>query len=403
MRGLRAVVLLAALLAAPGAAGAEPRAAVVNVTGAEGALVAARLRRILQEQQRLSPQPEEVTAALEGQPPPDPDFTEVRRALAEFRYQDAERELSAMIDGLLEHTSAQIARPLAAIFGWRGLLAAVDDRARPQEQRKNARQFFAAALALDDSLTIDPAMTSPRVRLLVEEARRQRPDEGELLLTVTLARGKRVVAEDREGDAGRSGEPSGELAAELSAELSIDGKPSATFGASIPISVGWHLLRVTAPRRAPVYRVIEVGKGAPTRVQIELGPEGKSDKVLRLVGETASVPEGRPRLAAAARLGEALGSPRLLVLESIESQRAKIRLYDVAERRISQQFSFSQADSTSTVSAAIGRAFEMSGSEGPPPRWYQRWQVWAGVGAVVAVGVATAVVVTSLQEPRVQL
>lgn len=394
MRGVRSMVLLAALLAAPGAAGAEPRAAVVNVTGAEGALVAARLRRILQEQQRLSPQPEEVTAALEGQPPPDPDFAEVRRALAEFRYQDAERELSAMIDGLLEHTNAQIARPLAAIFGWRGLLAAVDDRARPQEQRKNARQFFAAALALDDSLTIDPAMTSPRVRLLVEEARRQRPDEGELLLTVTLARSdKRVVAEDREGDAGRSGE--------LSAELSIDGKPSATFGASIPISVGWHLLRVTAPRRAPVYRVIEVGKGAPTRVQIELGPEGKSDQVLRLVGETASVPEGRPRLAAAARLGEALGSPRLLVLESFESQRAKIRLYDVAERRISQQFSFSQADSTSTVSAAIGRAFEMSGSEGPPPRWYQRWQVWAGVGAVVAVGVATAVIVSSLQEDRV--
>lgn len=393
------VAILVTLLAvwSPVAARAESRAAVVNVTGADGALVAARLRRILQEQRRLSPQPQDVTAALEGQPAPDPDFAEVRRALAEFRYQDAERELSAMVDELLGHSSAPISRPLAAVFGWRGLLAAVDDRAKPQEQRRNAKQFFAAALTLDDTLTIDPAMTSPRVRLLVEEARRLRPELGELLLTVTLARGgKRAVAD---GAPPAAEEPA---ASELNAELSIDGKPSAPFGTSIPIDVGWHLLRVTAPKRAPVYRVIEVSKGAPTRVQIELAPEGKSDKVLRLVGETASVPEGRTRLAAAARLGEALGSSRLLVLESFESQRAKIRLYDVAERRVSQQFSFSQADSTSAVSAAVGRAFEMSGSEGPPPRWYQRWQVWAGVGAVVAAGVATAVVVSSLQEPRIQ-
>lgn len=395
---MRVVVLAAALLACAQVARADSRAAVVNVTGADGALVAARLRRILQEQQRLSPQPEAVTAALEGQPPPDPDFAEVRRALAEFRYQDAERELSTMVDDLLAHSSAPIAQPLAAVFGWRGLLAAVDDRAKPQEQRKNAKQFFAAALALDESLTIDPAMTSPRVRLLLEEARRQRPDLGELLLTVTMARGaKRTVSEDEPAASDKPAAPPADAA-----ELSIDGKPSAPFGASIPIAVGWHLLRVTAPERAPVYRVIEVSKGAPTRVQIELGPEGKSDKVLRLVGDTASVPEGRARLGAAARLGQVLGSSRLLVLESFESQRAKIRLYDVSEKRISQQFSFSQADSTSAVSAAVGRAFEMSGSEGPPPRWYQRWQVWAGVGAVVAAGVATAVIVSSLQEPRIQ-
>ncbi len=395
---MRAVVLAGLLVAWAQVARADSRAAVVNVTGVDGATVAARLRQILQEQRRLSPQPEDVTAALEGQQLPDPDFAEVRRALAEFRYQDAERELASMVDALLAHSSSPIATPLASVFGWRGLLAAVDDRAKPQEQRKNAKQFFAAALALDEALTIDPAMTSPRVRLLVEEARRQRPDMGELVLTVTLARGsKRRVADEETAPSGSAADS----ASATTVELSVDGKPSAPFGSSIPVTVGWHLLRVTAPERAPAYRVIEVSKGAPTRVQIELGPEAKSDKVLRLVGETASVPEGRPRLSAAARLGEALGSSRLLVLESFESQRAKIRLYDVSERRISQQFSFSQSDSTAAVSAAVGRAFEMSGSDGPPPRWYQRWQVWAGAGAVVAAGIATAVIVSSLQEDRV--
>lgn len=400
---MRAVVLAGLLVAWAQTAQAETRAAVVNVTGVDGAMVAARLRQILQDQRRLSPQPEDVTAALEGQQPPDPDFAEVRRALAEFRYQDAERELASMVDALLAHSSSPIAKPLASVFGWRGLLAAVDDRAKPQEQRKNAKQFFAAALALDEELTIDPAMTSPRVRLLVEEARRQRPDMGELVLTVTMARGsKRLISDDESAPSGSAAEASSGSAVDASVELSVDGKPSAPFGASIPISAGWHLLRVSAAKRAPMYRVIEVSKGAPTRVQIELGPEGKSDKVLRLVGEAASVPEGRARLTAAARLGEVLGSSRLLVLESFESQRAKIRLYDVSERRISQQFSFSQADSTAAVSAAVGRAFEMSGSEGPPPRWYQRWQVWAGAGAVVAAGVATAVIVSSLQESRIQ-
>lgn len=399
---MRAVALAAVLVASAQVARADSRAAVVNVTGVDGATVAARLRQILQEQRRLSPQPKDVTAALEGQQPPAPDFAEVRRALAEFRYQDAERELASMVDALLAHSSSPIATPLASVFGWRGLLAAVDDRAKPQEQRKNAKQFFAAALALDEELTIDPAMTSPRVRLLVEEARRQRPDMGELVLTVTMARGGKRRVSDEELAPSASDTASGSAStSDTSVELSVDGKPSAPFGSSIPVAVGWHLLRVTAPERAPTYRVIEVSKGAPTRVQIELEPEAKSDKVLRLVGETASVPEGRARLAAAVRLGAALGSSRLLVLESFESQRAKIRLYDVSERRISQQFSFSQADSTAAVSAAVGRAFEMSGSEGPPPRWYQRWQVWAGAGAVVAAGIATAVIVSSLQEDRV--
>ena len=403
--------------------------------------MAARLRRLLQDQRRLAMLPEDVTIALEGQPPPRPVFDDVRKALADFRYQDAERLLGEQIDELLRRSGANVAQPLAEVLGWRGLVAAVDDREKPAEQRRRAKQYFAAAFALNAELVIDPSMTSPRVRLFMEEAKRQRPETGTLALTVTLRRsGRRTgpaseASEAREGDDASEGagaaqarrtpargsrgdgakdddqggaSPAGKepkeaaAASAATAELSIDGRPSAPFAESLELPVGLHLLRVTAPKRASVLRLVEITKAAPVRLQVELAPETTQDKVLRLVGETASVPEGRPRLAAASRLGAVVGASQLLMLEAFESQRAKIRLYDVKGKRLSQQFSFAQTDSSAAVAAAVDRAFRMSGGDGLEPQWYQRWQVWAGVGAVVAGGIATAVIISATSEPRIR-
>ncbi len=409
------LVSLAALAlvvqAAPGAAESK-LTAVVNVTGPDGASVAARLRRMLQEQRKLALQPPEITAVLEGQPAPAPSFEPVRQALAEFRYQDAERLLAELTEELLERTDADVSGPVAEVLGWRGLVAAVDDRESPQEQRRNAKQFFAAAFAIDEDFSIDASMISPRLRLLMNEARRQRPEMGTLQLTVTQpraggrkarppARGKSSNADDA-GPPALGDDDSGPPASELAAELSIDGKPSGPFGASLELSVGLHLLRVTAPKRAPVQRLIEVTKTAPVRLQVELPVEARHDEVRRLLGETASVPEGRPRLGAAQKLGDAIGSKRLLMLESYDSQRARIRLYDLGSKRMSQQFSFTRTDSSAAVSSAVERALRLSGAEGPEPRWYQRWQVWAGAGAVVTAAVATALIVNSSQDSRIQ-
>jgi hypothetical protein len=183
------------------------------------------------------------------------------------------------------------------------------------------------------------------------------------------------------------------------AELSVDGGPSTVISDELAVPAGLHLLRITAPGRGAVLRLVEINKGGVVRLSIELPPEAKPDKVRRLVSETASVPEGKPRMKVLSRLSAVVGVKQLLLVESVESQRAKIRLYDVAGKRMSQQFSFAQSDSSSEVGAAVDGAFRLSEGEELDRRWYQRWQLWAGVGGAVLL---VAIVVNANKEPRIE-
>lgn len=367
---LACLVAVVGLLAMTTRATADGNTSVVNASGLEGAPVASRLHRLLESRGQLAAQPEPVAAALEGQPIERPSFDDVRKAFADFRYQDAERLLEELSDALLDSASVDALRPLAEVLWWQGLVAAVDDRQKPPEQRRKSKLYFTAAFSLDSELSIDASVTPPRVRLLMDEARRGRPEEGTLQLEVDTA----------------------------DAEVSIDGGPSAAIPREQAVPTGLHVLRVAAPSRAAVLRLVEVQKGATVRLSVELPPAAKPDKVRRLVSETASVPEGKSRLAVLAKLSDIIGVKQLLLVESVESQRARIRLYDVAGKRMSQQFSFARSDSSSTVAAALDRAFRLEGVE-EDRHWYQRWQVWAGVGGAV---VLIAVVVAANQEPRVQ-
>lgn len=363
-------VAVACLLLATSRADAERNTSVVNASGADGAPVASRLHRMLDSRGVLAAQPAPVTAALEGQPIERPDLAEARQAYADFRYQDAERLLEELSDALLASSSVEALRPLAEVLWWQGLVAAVDDRAKPAEQRRRSKLYFAAAFSLDEALAIDATVTPPRVRLLMDEARRETPEKGRLQLEV-----------DSEG-----------------AEVSIDGGPSTQLAAELPVPAGLHVLRVSAPGRSAVLRLVEVQPGGTVRLAAQLPPEAKPDKVRRLVSESASVPEGKPRMALLVKLATLVGAKRLLLVESVVSQRAKIRLYDVSRQRMSQQFSFARSDSAATVSAALDRALRLEGVE-EERRWYQRWQVWAGAGVGVAV---IALVVSANREPRVQ-
>jgi PEGA domain len=369
------MAMVAVLVTAMASARAESRTtAVVNATGLPGVPVAARLRSILEQRRRLVRQSTTVTATLDGQPPAVPDFDEVRKALADFRYQDAERLLGDFSDQLLEGSEAGAALPLAEVLWWQGLVSAVDDRDKPPEQRRKAKLYFSLAFALNPDVTIDVTVTPPRVRLIMEEARRPRSDTGTLALTVSDA----------------------------DAEVSIDGAPSAAVSPDIEVPTGLHFLRVSAPGKAAVLRLVEVTAGPAVRLEIKLPAERATDKVRRLIGETASVPEGRTRMPVLTKLGAAIGARQLLLVEGVEAQRAKIRLYDVGGKRMSQQFSFAQADSASEVTAAVDRSFRLSDDEALDRRWYQRWQVWTAVGAVVAGSIAVAVVVNANQDPRIR-
>lgn len=371
---LTCLVAVVSLLAATATATAETnaeRTTVVNTSGLPGAPVAARVRRLLDSRGKLALQDAPIEAALEGQPVERPSFDDVRKAFSDFRYQDTERLLDQLADVLLDSGTSDAQKPLAEVLWWQGLVAAVDDRQKPPEQRRKAKLYFTAAFALDSELGVDSAVTPPRVRLLMDEARRVQPEQGTLQLEVDP------------GDA----------------ELSIDGGPSASIGSDLEVPTGLHLLRITAAERGAVLRIVEIPKGATVRLSIELPPEAKPDKVRRLVGEAASVPEGKPRMKVLAKLSDVVGVKRLLLVESVQAERAKIRLYDVVQRRMSQQFSFSQSDSTTAVAAAVDGAFRLADGEERERPWYSRWQVWAGVGGAVAL---TAIIVVSVnQEPRV--
>jgi hypothetical protein len=369
-----AMAMVAVLVTAMAPAQAESRTtAVVNATGLPGVPVAARLRSILGER-RLVRLPDAVTTTLGGQPPSAPAFDDVRKALADFRYQDAERVLGDFSDRLMEGSEASAALPLAEVLWWQGLVAAVDDRDKPPDQRRKAKLYFSLAFALDPNVTIEVTVTPPRVRLIMEEARRPRGETGALALTVS----------------------------DPDAEVSIDGAPSERVSARVDVPAGLHFLRVSAPSRAAVLRLVEVPAGPPVRLEVTLPAERTTDKVRRMIGETSSVPEGRTRMPVLTKLGAVIGAKQLLLVEAVEAQRAKIRLYDVGGKRMSQQFSFAQSDSASEVTAAVDRAFQLSDDETHDRRWYQRWQVWTAIGAVVAGSVAVALVVNANQEPRIR-
>jgi len=367
------LVAMVGLLATAAVARAETKGntTVVNAGGADGAPVAARLRRVLGGRGKLAEQPAPIEAALEGQPVERPSFDDVRKAFSDFRYQDTEHLLEELSDALLESSRSGAQKPLAEVLWWRGLVAAVDDREKPPEQRRRAKLYFTAAFALDANLSVDTAVTPPRVRLLMDESRRGQPEQGTLQIEV-----------DSTG-----------------AELSVDGGPSAGIASELAVPTGLHLLRISAPGRGAVLRLVEITKGSAVRLSIELPPEAKPDQVRRLISETASLPEGKPRMKVLSRLSGVVGVQQLLLVESVESQRAKIRLYDVAGKRMSQQFSFAQSDSSSAVGAAVDGAFRHSDGEEPDRHWYQRWQVWAGVGGAVLI---VAIVVNASKEPRIQ-
>ncbi len=76
------------------------------------------------------------------------------------------------------------------------------------------------------------------------------------------------------------------------AMVSFDGGRPVSVGIPVPVSGGAHKLRVTAPNRAPVERLLEAAPGERKTIVIEMGPEVAPDSYASWSGEYVVIPLG---------------------------------------------------------------------------------------------------------------
>lgn len=378
-------VAIAAIMAAGTSARAQDREdeddigdGVLIVNGADaqaGELNATellKLRKRLEALGVLQPASSAIVAALEGEPPYDLD--PIRNAYANFEFDRADE----LIDGALSDLTTDgdvdlMARGVAELFYWKGLVAAAEDE---RDRLDEAVEWFAAMYRIDPDFEIDPATTPPKVRTLIEQrARKLAPRAREVELEL-----------DYDGDA-----------REL--DLTIDGGRPTAMQDAVDLATGFHLIVVTAPKRKPFARIIEVRANRDNVVPIDLGPEDDVARARRLRLETLDADSTEARLKRARRLAKITGARKFLVIEGKRGDRDAliVRVYDAVDDTESTALPLREATRPSVLAALLGVDSGDLGTDAPPV-WYKRWYVWAAVGVVV-VGSGVGIYAYSQREP----
>jgi len=320
-----------------------------------------RLRRALAARGLLLRLPDPMEAALEGRTQLSVDVDPIKDAYADFDYDRAENLIDAQEDRVLDDAVAgDPTTALAELTLWRGLIAAA------QDQPEDAVRWFRGAYRLNSALRIDPKFAAPSVRQLVKRARREAEETGELRIDP---------------------DP-------VDAEVSIDGGVTRAIPEAIELEIGLHLVVISATDRAPYAEMVEIRSGKAERLEISLERESRVHKAARLVDQTAAAAPGKARLRRARALSKITGAKRILVVEDGSDDHVTLRLYDVSNKRVSKQFDLSGAASTTSIARIVQAALDSDENEltgrvdSGPKRWYQRWYVWAAVGAVAIGGFA---------------
>lgn len=327
---------------------------LVNAADATPAGDLARLRKRLDALGVLHPTEPAIAAALEGGAAID--LAAVRDAYADFDYDKADELLDgAIADALAAGDPGHLAIPLAEVLHWKGLVAdATDDP-------DGAATWFAAAYRLDPERPLDRERTPPRVRTLIRKAREARTADGSLAITV---------------------DDEAEIAA--AARVAVDGGPPTRIGAPVELPAGIHLVVVTAPDRGAYAELVRVRAGKREALQVELPGESRLEQARRVRDAALAAQPGKARLKRARPLARITGARRLLVIEGADAA-LSVRVYDLSARTVSAPLALREATRPSVLAELLGvDGFERT----PPPRWYQRWYVWAGLGAVALGGVA---------------
>jgi hypothetical protein len=369
MRGLLTGALLASLVlgTATARAGEDPNEGQVVVVNAASKLgnvdQITRLRRVLDSRNMLFKLPENMEATLDGRNVLIADLDAIKDAYSSADYETALKIIETDEQRILGEAINRDPIPaLAELSQWRGIIAAA------LNDQDEAVRWFRAAYRFNPAWMIDKKLASPRVRSMVNKAKREPSEVGFL----------RVNTDPED------------------AAISIDGGESHQAGDKIKLAVGMHLVMISAEKRKPYAELVDIQPNDPYRIDINLDNETTLDRAARIVDASAAAPAGKPRLKRARALAKLTGVTRMLFVEDGGDDHVTVRLYDVESKKVSKPLDIEGTASSAAIARKIIAALDPENLvdvntvvvtqrvvESPRPTpWYGRWYIWAGVAAI---------------------
>ncbi len=323
-----------------------------------------KLRKVLDSKGLLHKLPRRLEAALDGRAVQIGDVDAIKEAYANQDFATALKIIEEDEGRILRSAAAGDPLPaLSELAEWRGLIEA--QKANEDE----AVEWFRTSYRFNSARQVDKRLASPGVRKLMKKARKE-----------TDAMGKLLVKAEPE-----------------SAMVQIDGEKAQPSGSKIEIAAGGHLVTITAEGRTSYSEMVEIKEGKTESLPISLETESTDDKAAKLVDATVTAAPGKARLKKAKALSGVTGTKRYLMIEDAGDDRVTVRLYDVDMKKVSKPVDLLDSASSATIMRLVNAALDPENlvdatqitviQQERRQRWYERWYVWVGVGAVIGGGV----------------
>ncbi|MGN6106948.1 MAG: PEGA domain-containing protein [Kofleriaceae bacterium] len=323
-----------------------------------------KLRLALDSRGILRQLPEGLQATLEGRNLQIDDDEAIKAAYVNLEFDAALKRVEDNEARILQAAGGGDPIPaLVQLSAWRGLIAF------GLEQPAEAEQWFRTALRLDPAWTLDKKYAVSKVNRILKKARKESEETGKL----------RVDAD-----------PDGAM-------VQIDGGKAVPATERLVLPVGHHLVVVSADNRTTFAELVTIEPGKTERLSISLDQETSSDRAARLVDATVTAPPGKARLKNVKRLSGLTKTTRYLIVEDTTDDKLTVRVYDVDAKKVSRPLDVASSASSTAIYRKVMAALDPDNMVEPTSimviekqrsqRWYERWYVWVGVGAVLGGGI----------------
>jgi hypothetical protein len=326
-----------------------------------------RVRRVIDQRGLLAKLPERLEATLDGRNVLIAEIETIRDAYAKMEYKAALKIIQANEERILQNAgSGDMIPALAQLCEWRGLIAAAQENPDEAIRQFRAASWFNPAWQVDKKLG-----ASPTIRKLVKKAHKPMDEMGKLRVDSIIP----------------------------GATISIDGGKPEPVGQKTDLAVGVHLIVVTAEGFNTYAELVDIKENETERFDIELEKESKADRAAKIVDATMAAAPGKARLQKLKRLQKLTKQTRFLVVESGTESNIKFRLYDIDAIKVSKPIVLDGSETSAEITAKITAALDPENMVDPgtvmvvqkerSQRWYERWYVWVGIGAVLGGGYLT--------------